>query len=386
MAGRWILKPGALVPKFNLRDFQMMAPSTSTIKNIATCLSLLLPCIYYIVKRRSTKTKQIEEEEDSANDGTDPGILKKYSSHGCYHVPKTGFTYPSIRTFYRPHPHIDKLPTEPAPVPLLVAVHGLGGSIAQFHPILSSLVNIAPTLAIDLPGCGLSSFRPKAWKAYTTDALVHLLAVIIEQHRDRLANQQVILVCHSMGCSLAALLTSTTSPYKHLLSEHVCAFIAICPAAEPPSAKQVALFRKLLLIPGPIFDLWRRWDRRGGTESASIARFTGPNADQTTKKLQLLFNQQSRTPVWRRMASGVLPDYSSDPSVGGLPGKNIWAGIQTPLLLVAGQADHVTPAENVCKIASWLGREDECKGCHDSKVEKGMLFQCLRPITFSSIN
>ena len=352
----------------------MTFSSTFTLKGAATCLSLLLPCIYFLHQHRSAK-KQSLKEEDSTDDGTDPGLLKKHSSYDSYHVLETGFTYPSIRTFYRPHPHGDKLPVIPTPVPLLVCMHGLGGSVAQFHPLLSSLVNLAPTLAIDLPGCGLSSFRPRAWKAYTTDALVQLLAVIIEKYRDVEADQGVILVGHSMGCSLATLLASSTSPYKDLISKHVRCVVAICPAAEPPSAKAVSIFRKLLLIPGPIFDLWRRWDRRGGTESASIARFTGPNAEEKTKRLQLLFNQQSRTPVWRRMASGVLPDYSTDPPIGGLPGRDIWMGIMNiPLLLIAGQADHVTPAENIRKIAGWLGRANEVKGCNDLKVEKGMLF------------
>jgi pimeloyl-ACP methyl ester carboxylesterase len=373
---------------WNLESFSMLSDlikspmtflTTFTLKNIAKCLPLLLPCIYFLLKHRTTKTKQSLGEEDSADDGTDPGLLKKHSSYDSYHVPKTGVTYPSIRTFYRPHPHGDKLPVIPTPVPLLVCVHGLGGSVAQFHPLLSSLVNLAPTLAIDLPGCGLSSFRPRAWKAYTTDALVQLLAVIIEKHRDVEAGQGVVLVGHSMGCSLTALLASSTSPYNDLISDHVRCVIAICPAAEPPSPKKVSIFRKLLLIPGPIFDLWRRWDRRGGAESASIARFTGPNAEEKTKKLQLLFNKQSRTPVWRRMASGVLPDYSSGLPIGGLPGKDIWMGLKIPVLLIAGQADHVTPPENVRTIARWFGREDEVKGCNDLKFEKGMLF--LLPYT-----
>jgi len=43
--------------------------------------------------------------------------------------------------------------------------------MAQFNPILLSLSNLASCLAIDLPGCGASSFEPKSWHAYTTEAL-----------------------------------------------------------------------------------------------------------------------------------------------------------------------------------------------------------------------
>ncbi|OCL08005.1 phosphatases II [Glonium stellatum] len=287
---------------------------------------------------------------------TDPGLLKKHSTIKAYTIPATKFTYPAIRTFYRPHPQGEKLPSTPTPVPLLVFIHGLGGSVAQFHPLLVSLVNLAPCLGIDLPGCGVSTFAPKSWEAYTTDSLVHLLAIVIEQHRDKIQGQGIILVGHSMGCSLAALLASSSSPYAHLVSDHVLGLIAICPNAEPPSLEDATKFKKLLAIPGPVFDLWRKWDRRGGTESASVARFVGPGAEQETKKLQVRFNEQSKTAVWRRMARGCLPDYRNGTPQGGLPGKHVWAGLNMPVFLAAGEADHVTPPSEMRKIAAFLGR------------------------------
>jgi pimeloyl-ACP methyl ester carboxylesterase/protein-tyrosine phosphatase len=287
---------------------------------------------------------------------TDPGLLRKHSIIRSYTVPSTGITYPSIRVFFHPHPHGQKLPTKPHPIPLLVFVHGLGGSVAQFHPLLTSLVNVAPCLSIDLPGCGLSEFKPKAWGAYTTHALVQLLAVAIEQHLDEDAGQKVVLVGHSMGCSLAALLASATSPYSHLLSKHVIGLVAICPQAGPPDREQTQKFKKLLAIPGPVFDLWRRWDRRGGTESASVRRFVGSGAEEQTKRLQVRFNEQSKTPVWRRMARGVLPDYSSGIPTGGIPGRETWSGLDIPVFLAAGEEDHVTPPGELKKIAEYLGK------------------------------
>ncbi|MCJ1321285.1 hypothetical protein MMC15_006629 [Xylographa vitiligo] len=124
--------------------------------------------------------------------------------------------------------------------------------------------------------------------------------------------------------------------------------IAICPKASTPSIEQVTQFRRLLRIPSLIFDLWRRWDRRGGPESASVARFVSRNADLETKKLQHRFNEGSRTAVWRRMAWGALPEYRPDGSIfGGLPGSDIWAGLSVPLFLVAGEADTVTKPEEI---------------------------------------
>ncbi len=84
--------------------------------------------------------------------------------------------------------------------------------MAQFHPLLASLVNLAPCLGIDLPGCGLSKFAPTTWGAYTTEALVELLETVIEQYRDKDAAQGVVLVGHSMG-EPDSVLASTISLY-----------------------------------------------------------------------------------------------------------------------------------------------------------------------------
>ncbi|KAI9797305.1 MAG: hypothetical protein M1835_001323 [Candelina submexicana] len=286
---------------------------------------------------------------------TDPGLLKKHSSFKSYTVPVHQITYPAIRTFYRPHPQADKLPLKPTPLPLLVFIHGLGGSLAQFHPLLASLVNLAPCLGVDLPGCGLSKFAPTAWGAYTTEALVGLLERVIDEHRDKDAGQGVVLIGHR--CSLAVLLASGSLTGSTDTWRHVLGLVAVCPRATPPSKDSLPSIQRLLNIPTPIFNMWRRWDRRGGTESASVARFLGPDADQETKRLQLRFNEQSKTAVWRRMAFGCLPHYNDNGvAVGGLPGQEIWATLEIPIYLLAGAADRITTSAEVDKIALCLGK------------------------------
>lgn len=290
----------------------------------------------------------------SDSTAADPGLLKKHSQFKSYTTSR--FTYSSLRIFYRKHPQADKLPTTPAPLPLLVFIHGLGGSVAQFHPLLTSLVNLSSCLAIDLPGCGLSSFEPSSWDAYKTEALAELLAEVIEDYRERDAGQNVVLIGHSMGCSLAASIASRVSAPSNILLDHIVGLVAICPQAAPPSEEQAATFRKLLMIPGPIFDLWRAWDRRGGPDSVSVKRFVGEDATLETRKLQVQFNEQSRTPVWRRMASGSLPVYKKGIAHGGLPGKETWAGIDVPIFLVAGESDNITKPGEIDKISEFLGK------------------------------
>ncbi|KAF7589315.1 hypothetical protein BBP40_004468 [Aspergillus hancockii] len=295
------------------------------------------------------------EQADDAQ-STDPGLLKKHSTYISYTTSVA--TYPSIRTFYRPHPQKDKLPIKPAPIPLLVVVHGLGGSLAQFNHLLTSLSNVGPCFGIDLPGCGLSSFEPSSWDAYKVEALAELLATAIEQHRDTEAGQGIVLIAHSLGCSLSAMLASTTSPIGSKVKEHILGLIAVCPRASPPSAKEVTSFRRLLQVPGPIFDLWRCWDRRGGLKSASVNRLVGADADPDTRGLQVRYNKQSKTPVWRRMAWGTLPTYGvNGKPVGGIPGEETWAGVATPVLLVAGESDTVTKPVELQKILKFFGEK-----------------------------
>ncbi|OOF97145.1 hypothetical protein ASPCADRAFT_205947 [Aspergillus carbonarius ITEM 5010] len=303
-----------------------------------------------------SEKKEIPQHEQTENaHDTDPGLLKKHSSYLSYTTSIA--TYPSVRTFFRPHPQKDKLPTKPSAIPLLVFVHGLGGSLAQFNHLLTSLSNVGPCFGIDLPGCGLSSFAPTSWDAYTVDALAELLATTIEQHRDKEAGQGVVLISHSLGCSLSALLTSSTSSLGANLKEHILGLIAVCPRAAPPPSHEVAKFRRLLHIPSPIFDLWRYWDRRGGLHSTSVNRLVGAAADSDTRGLQVRYNKQSKTDVWRRMAWGTLPSYDGDgKAIGGIPGEEVWAGVHTPVLLVAGEADAVAKPAELKKILKFFGR------------------------------
>lgn len=280
---------------------------------------------------------------------TDPDLLRDNSEIRSFTT--TRFTYPGVRVFYKPHARLDELPNDPAPLPLLVFVHGLGGSVAQFHPLLASLTHNSSCLAVDLPGCGVSDFAPTSWDAYTNEALVELLGTIIDGYRDKRAGQSVVLIGHSMGCSLSARLAS---PESSRIAEHVVGLVAICPPAEPPTEAQVNMFRKLLWIPTPIFDLWRTWDARGGPDSASVKRFVGPEADTESKRSQFRFNRQSRTPVWRRMAWGSLPVYENGVPKGGLAGKDVWASLNIPVFLIAGANDHVTPPKEVNKILEAL--------------------------------
>lgn len=283
----------------------------------------------------------------------DPPLLRDNSRIRTYTAARSGIEYPGLRVFFRPHPKAAELPADPAPLPLIVFVHGLGGSVAQFYPLLSSLTNSASTLAVDLPGCGQSLFEPRSWSAYSTDALVDLLETVINDHR--VEHQGVVFVAHSMGTVLAARLANHSSPTARVdLSQNVMGLIAICPVAGPLPEATANSARKLLWIPEFVFNLWRAWDRWGGPESASVRRFVGPNGDKETRLLQDRFNSQSRSGVFRRMAWGSLPTYVDNKPVGGLFGEPTWAGLDIPVYLIAGEHDKVTPPTEISRIVALI--------------------------------
>ena len=311
---------------------------------------------------RSIKGRQLHGDDKSdikraSNSwhAVDPGLLRKHSIFKSYTTSVA--TYTGIRTFYRPHAQADKLPTTPTPLPLLVFIHGLGGSLAQYRPLLTSLVNIGPCLGIDLPGCGLSEFSSKDWDAYSHEALAELLEVVVGQTCEKSSTKEVVLIGHSMGCSLAVTLASRNTGQLDA-SFQIRGFVAICPKATTPSKEQIKTFKRLLSIPSPVFSLWRRWDKRGGLNSQSVHRLVGKEAHEDTRKLQLRFNEQSRTGVWRRMAWGAVPTILDDGTLkGGVPGPEIWGQMSVPVFLVAGENDKVTSPSEINIIARAMGKE-----------------------------
>ena len=218
--------------------------------------------------------------------------------------------------------------------------------MAQFKAVLTSLVDLAPCLGIDLPGCGRSEFAPATWPAYSSEALVELLQIVVAEHV--IPGQGVVLIGHSLGCSLSALVATSRKPSTAEGLDFL-GLLAICPPPEIHPGLKVTILKLLLCLPDPLFNLFRAWDRRGGPLSASVSRFVGTEADIEVKKLQERFNVQSRTPVYRRMAWGLFPQA---PKMTGMATLQTWAALEIPIFLIGGEADQVTEAANVTKIVS----------------------------------
>ena len=147
-----------------------------------------------------------------------------------------------------------------------------------------------------------------------------------------------MLIGHSYGSSLAATLAAKGG----YLYEECAGVVAICPKAELADQEKKKLATAVKL--GNIgFDIFRLIDRWGGIESKSVSRFVGTHAPVSVKQMQLLFNKQSRTPVWRRMVKGI--SFSTPEQ---------WTAITCPIYLLGAAEDIVCPASEIEKIYDWL--------------------------------
>jgi pimeloyl-ACP methyl ester carboxylesterase len=107
----------------------------------------------------------------------------------------------------------------PAQAPLLVCVHGLGGSHANWAALAPLLTESYRVLALDLAGFGLSAGRPRSASVIDNRRLLHRFLVEV-------VGEPAVLIGNSMGGLITALQAS-----KH--PETVSAAVLINPALPP---------------------------------------------------------------------------------------------------------------------------------------------------------
>jgi pimeloyl-ACP methyl ester carboxylesterase len=153
-----------------------------------------------------------------------------------------------VRLFYAEHSLVTILPK---PTPLIVFIHGLGGQINQFEPLLKYFCQVADVLALDLPGCGGSPLTDRSWDKYTTESLVNLVHNVVE---NKMINRKVVLMGHSLGTLIAGRLALK-------LGEKCLATILLCPKAEISRQERRGM-QLMTTLPECVFNIFRKWDRK----------------------------------------------------------------------------------------------------------------------------
>ncbi|CCK68057.1 triacylglycerol lipase KNAG_0A03770 [Huiozyma naganishii CBS 8797] len=258
---------------------------------------------------------------------------------------------------------------------LSIFIHGLGGSLDQFFPLLKLLdLSEKYFVAIDLPGFGKSDEHTD----YPMIQVVkHIDAVISELLNEaRLAFDTVRLIGHSMGCYLT-LHFMTLFSKKYRIGKVVL--------LAPPKPEMIELNKDKRLVQVAlnvlfrvpwVFSYYRTWfDQRKGLQSSGIQQFfrQSESEDSITSHYWKLFQFSNNVQIKSRTIVGYL--------LGWEPLN--WEEIRKTIVfndvsiyIFSGEMDKVTPIDSCKTVRDAFGK--------DCKVDFIQLPNCAHNICFDS--
>ena len=189
-----------------------------------------------------------------------------------------------VRVFYAPHSLVSILPK---PIPLVVFIHGLGGQINQFEPLLKYFGRVADVMAIDLPGCGQSPLTDRRWEFYNTEALASLVLRVIDA---KCPNRDIILVGHSLGSIIAGTLALR-------VRGRCVAVVLLCPKAGISDEEKKGI-RLIARLPEFVFNIFRKFDRAYGSNIHRLTLAAESNLTAYDGWSALMFRKISASASW----------------------------------------------------------------------------------------
>ncbi|SCU88125.1 LAFA_0E10880g1_1 [Lachancea sp. 'fantastica'] len=209
--------------------------------------------------------------------------------------------------------------------PIYLFVHGLGGNMTQFEPLLRILAELNEGfVGLDLPGFGYSSELDQY-------DMVHVVGIVEELLQLLTQRRKLVLVGHSLGCHVVMHFISEFS-FKYDIREA----LFLSPAA-PDLPQLKAPLTKLGLavlsrVPA-LFDWYRIYlDQNKGLESSGIKQFHH-QADIYRKLWQFFYNVQIKSKSIIQYLRGWTPINWSSEAVTSLPSA----------VVITGKLDTITP-------------------------------------------
>ena len=234
----------------------------------------------------------------------------------------------------------------PADGPVVVAVHGLGGSHANWHDLAPLLTPRCRVLAVDLAGHGRT---PRAGRSASVRANCALLGRFLE----RVVGEPVVLLGNSMGAALSVLHAAERP-------EHVRGLALIGPAlprtrTDVPGralAKQVALFA----VPGVAERSLARRRTRLGAEAFVQATLELTCADPSTVSAEM---RELAVRLCEERANGPDAEQAHLEAARSLALLVTRAGayraklasITAPGIVLQGRRDRLVPVSGVAQLA-----------------------------------
>lgn len=295
--------------------------------------------------------------------------------------------FPSVQVRGKRLRVVDSRPEHPDDATMFF-VHGFGGQTAQWAMQIAFFASRLRVVALDFIGHGHSERPLESWAGYSASSLVADLQDVYCRYRSR--HSENIIVAHSYGTSLVTQLrTSLTpvapqppnpslnrrqSPPPTFFPAYPSPFfivrrtrhnhVAVSPRLRPDvtvaqmddelhgsvsalvfmgstvarRALQVASYI-VPWLPDVAIDALRRQETKGGLHSVSVNKFVHPDALEGMREKQLAWNKATPTPVVKRLLYGMrlcaLEEYQQ---------------VKQPVLLLVGEADHVTPVKDTIDI------------------------------------
>ncbi|KAF3013041.1 hypothetical protein E8E14_009688 [Neopestalotiopsis sp. 37M] len=217
--------------------------------------------------------------------------------------------------------------------PLLICLHGLGGSTATFGPLLPRLPNSCRAILLDFPGFGQSpppNERPTVAK-YVSH-LEHVITTLRKADGDK-----VILVGHSLGTAIAL----------HFAAQHPSTVAGLILLGTARSASHIAAVRERMMN---MANSTRENGIAWAAELASKSNFAPEDkqrpVDDALRAEVAKAVGASDTEAYALTCEMMVDESHKDPDYGR---------ITCPTVLIAGDVDMISPIERSTGLAKLIG-------------------------------
>lgn len=277
--------------------------------------------------------------------------------------------------------------------PILVFIHGLGGQMSQFEPLMGLLSQCLEVVSLDLPGFGnskvefsdvkmitsmseetklkiASSVSKMQWNDFSTENIVNIICAFINQQIP--ADKKVVLVGHSMGTHLSIKVAKKLPVHKVegliLLSPPGLIDDVTRTTPEQP-AKTISMLKIFNYIPW-FFNCFRVWDRLEGLNSKSVSRQLAkaidtpatlpckfnPNSNIYNKLRQLRWNMDINSHIILKYVHGFQKAKYSDllAAISNFNNNPSDKTTYEKTLLITGSGDQVTPLSVISVVDKFL--------------------------------
>ncbi|EMG46960.1 hypothetical protein G210_2770, partial [Candida maltosa Xu316] len=269
--------------------------------------------------------------------------------------------------------------------PIIIFIHGLGGQMSQFEPLMGLLSQCSEVLSLDLPGFGnskidfkdnykivssisdsdrlkiSSSIKKMTWEDFTTENIVNIVYEFVKQNVPE--KKKVVLVGHSMGTHISIKLA------KKLPKHQVEGLILLSPPAltddttistttiEQKHTKSVFNLLAIFTYLPFLFNFFRTWDRLEGLDSSSVTRQLSKTNNTVYNKLrQFRWNLDVNSEIVLKYIYGFKKATTSElvTAISQFNDNPEDKHVYEKTLFICGNNDQLTPISTIHKCDDFL--------------------------------